>query len=108
MDAIDQAAPELCKLANLPVPAVLIRVCGAKFTRLAATLTVEDTAVELALDKGFLLGGNKEQPLLEVEVEYKSGDEQKAEQFAYALAQTFNLKSERKSKFRRAMDLAQE
>ncbi len=103
--SIEKAAPMLCKLAGLPAPTSLVSVCGAKFTRLAATLSLENATVELALDKGFLLGGGKELPLLEVEIEYKGGDESAAETFAFALAKEYGLSPERKSKFRRAIDL---
>ncbi len=108
MDSIREAAPVLCKLADLPVPESLVPVCGAKFTRLAATLQLENATVELALDKGKLLGGGKELPLLEVEVEYKSGEETTAEAFAFALAKEYALIPEHKSKFKRAMELTAE
>lgn len=107
-DAIEAAAPALCKLIGLPVPEALEPVCGAKFTRLAVAISLKDTLVELALDKGVLLGGGKELPLLEVEIEYKGGDETAAEAFARDLAKTYGLTLETKSKFRRAMDLATE
>ena len=108
MDSIQQAVPMLCKLADLPVPRSVVPVCGAIFTRLAATLQMENATVELALDKGHLLGGGRERPLLEVEIEYKSGSESAAEAFAFALAQEQGLAPEKKSKFKRAMDLAAE
>ena len=108
MDSIREAAPVLCKLAGLPAPEVLVPVCGAKFTRLAATLSLETVTLELALDNGLLLGGNKELPLLEVEIEYKSGEEKDGEIFAYSLAAELGLSPEHKSKFRRAMDLTAE
>ena len=82
-------------------------LCGAKFTRLAATLTLPGCTVELALDDGFLLGGGKEQPLCEVEVELKSGSEDAAAAFAMVLAQEYGLRPETRSKIARAMALAQ-
>ena len=108
MCSIEEAAPVLCKLAGLEAPTSLVPVCGAKFTRLAATLTLQKATVELALDKGFLLGGGKEQPLFEIEIEHKAGDEREAEIFAFALAKSLGLSPEHKSKFRRAMDLTAE
>ena len=104
--SIQDAAPMLCKLAGVPAPTALVEVCGARFTRLAATITLENTTIELALDKGSLLGGGKELPLLEVEIEYKQGNEATAKAFAFALAKQYGLIPETKSKFRRAMDLA--
>lgn len=81
-------------------------VCGAKFTRRALTVAHQDATVELALDRGILLGGGKEIPLCEVEVELKSGQPEQAVAFAQALAEKFGLQSENRSKFRRALSLA--
>ena len=49
--------------------------CGARFTRKALTLAAGTGTVELALDQGVLLGGGKELPFAEVEVELKQGRE---------------------------------
>ena len=51
----------------------LVPVCGARFRRLATTMDYQDARLEVALDKGVLVGGGKELPLLEAEVELKSG-----------------------------------
>ena len=83
-----------------------IATCGAKFTRLAGLINAPDCTVELALDAGALLGGGKEVPLCEVEVELKQGSEEAAAAFAQKLATKFGLIPEEKSKFRRALDLA--
>ena len=45
-------------------------------------------------------------PLLEVEVEVKSGSEEAATAFAATLAQEYGLTVENKSKYRRALGLA--
>ena len=84
----------------------VVPVCGAKFTRRALTVDHQDTTLELALDRGILLGGGKEVPLCEVEVELKSGQPEKAVDFAEALAEKFGLQTENRSKFRRALALA--
>jgi len=55
-----------------------------------------------------LLGGGKEMPLCEMEVELKTGEDADVEAFAAALAEQYDLKPQPRSKFRRAMDLAQE
>ena len=47
--------------------------CGAKFTRLAKAIPRPGGRVELALDEGILLGGGRELPFAEVEVELKDG-----------------------------------
>ena len=110
---IEDAIPVLCKLGctedliALTAPG-LVRVCGARFTRQCKTLAVEGSTVELALDRGILLGGGRELPLCEVEVELKDGREDDALLFAQILAAKYGLQQETKSKFRRALDLAKE
>ena len=81
-------------------------VCGARFDRLAGPIKGDGFTAELALDRGMLLGGGRERPFMEVEVELKSGSDQAAAQFARQLADEFGLKDEPKSKYRRALDLA--
>ncbi len=85
----------------------LLPVCGARFTRLAARVPTADGEAELALDSGVLLGGGRELPLCEVEVELKSGSEASVKALAEALAAKYALTEEPNSKFRRAMALAQ-
>ena len=80
--------------------------CGAKFTRLAGLLELEDCTAELALDEGVLLGGGRELPFREVEVELKSGSEEAVTAFAEALAAELGLKSQPHSKVARARTLA--
>ena len=111
-DSIQTAIPELCKLSSLDDLAEMTGggvspVCGARFTRLACQIAIEQAEVELALDQGILFGGGRETPLAEVEVELKSGSEEAACRFAQDLASRFDLIPEEKSKFRRALDLAQ-
>ena len=108
---IQAAIPVLCKLGcpeDLVTLAAsgVIAVCGARFTRLHTEITLGTDTVELALDAGALLGGGKEVPLCEVEVELKQGSEEAAAAFAQKLATKFGLIPEEKSKFRRALDLA--
>ena len=81
-------------------------VCGARFTRLALPLEVPGATVELALDRGKLLGGNRESELLEVEVELKEGSDAAAIAFARVLEQRYGLVREQRSKYRRALGLA--
>ena len=79
--------------------------CGARFTRLAKTIELPGGRVELALDEGVLLGGGRELPFAEVEVELKSGSDAVAKDFAATLAAEFGLKKQPKSKLARAMAL---
>lgn len=110
---IHSALPVLCQLAQQQeleklAQAGLVQVCGARFHRVARTLTLENCCVELAMDEGVLLGADRQLPLCELEIELKSGDPQAAVAFADALAERFDLQPESKSKFRRALDLAKE
>ena len=79
--------------------------CGARFTRLAKALQLPGGSVELALDEGVLLGGGRELPFAEVEVELKSGEDSVAQAFAGELAKEFDLREQPKSKLARAMAL---
>ena len=111
--AIEDGVLELCKLGaprELLVLTVngVTEVCGARFTRLAKMLELENCTVELALDRGVLLGGGQELPFAEVEVECKSGSEAAAEAFAERLAADFGLAPEYASKHKRALALTKE
>ena len=109
---IQTALPELCKLSKMPELAQLTAggvkpVCGARFTRIAKTLILEDCTVELALDEGILFSAQRDEALCEVEVELKSGSREGAYAYAMALAGTFGLQREMTSKFRRALALTE-
>lgn len=111
--SITEGIPSLCQAGADPelvelTSSGLIEVCGARFTRLAMTLAIPGGTVELALDRGVLLGNGRELPLAEVEVELKEGTDEAAVTFAKALADEFGLIPEEKSKFARAMALAME
>lgn len=80
--------------------------CGARFVRRSVKLPAGNGLVELALDRGVLLGGGQELPFAEVEVELKNGTDQDAIDFAKKLAEQYELTPEHKSKLRRALALA--
>lgn len=82
-------------------------VCSARFTRLACDVHTADGLAELALDSGSLCGGTREIPLCEVELELKSGSEEALQALAEGLIRTYILKPEPRSKFSRAVALAQ-
>ena len=110
-DDIHAAIPQLCKLGATEELLALTcggiaPVCGAKFNRKAKLLVLEKCAVEIALDQGVLLGGNRQLPIREVEVELKDGSEEAAVAFAAELAKEYGLTPENRSKFRRAQLLA--
>ncbi len=111
-DCIEAAIPVLCKLGcSLDLPALtkegLIPICGARFTRRAKALTLPGCTVEIALDQGVLLGGGRQQPLCELEVELKEGSRKACCAWSQALAERYGLIPEAKSKFRRALALAE-
>lgn len=83
----------------------LVHICGAKFTRLAKNVSLLECTVEIALDKGVLLGGGKTEPLCEAEVELKAGAKAACNEFGKELADRFGLVTEQKSKFARALAL---
>lgn len=80
--------------------------CGARFTRLEKIVELSDCTVEIALDEGVLLGGGKEIPLCEIEVELKKGAEESAVNWASHLAARYGLLQLTESKFHRAAILA--
>jgi len=104
------AIPELCKL-EVPkdleelVKEGLTEVCGARFTRIAKTIQLPEATAELALDSGVLLGGGRQIPLCEIEVELKEGKPEAVAAFAGQLALGIGLTPEKFSKFRRALAL---
>ena len=110
-DNLMRAIPELVKM-GAPIQLMelsisgLMQVCGAKFTRLAQKLEYEGTLLELALDKGVLIGGHLTEPIQEVEVELKDGSEEGMNAFIAQLREKFELTPEKKSKYKRAMALA--
>lgn len=91
----------LIPLAEKP----LVPTCGARFTRRAKTVSLPDCTVEIALDEGTLLGGGNVEPLCEIEVELKAGNQDAAAAFSGKLAEKYGLQPENRSKFARAKAL---
>ncbi len=83
----------------------VIPICGAAFTRLAVDVAFGESKLELALDEGILFREDRKTPLLELEVELKSGRDADAAAFAALLAAQYGLSPEPKSKFKRAREL---
>ena len=109
-DDICTAIPALCKLGAPADLAELVKeglqnVCGARFTRQAAIVQQGQTTLELALDRGILFSGERQQPLCEVEIELKHGLRADALIYAGILAAQFTLTPQPYSKFRRALAL---
>ncbi len=91
--------PQAQALADGPLEVV----CGARFTRLACDVG----SAELALDSGILLGAGKEIPLCEVEAEHKQGDPTETLALAQVIMDRYGLQPEPRSKFARAIALAE-
>lgn len=83
-------------------------ICGARFLRRCRMISGEGFTAELALDAGILLGGGREIPLCEVELELKEGSREALIAFSDAFAARFRLEPEHDSKFVRAAALAKE
>lgn len=107
---IHEAIPNLCQLAGSNALAQLaerglVETCGARFTRTARKLVAGSTMVELALDKGVLINGEKEQPFAELEIELKGGFREEVQVIGHLLAAAYELEPENKSKFLRSKEL---
>ncbi len=107
---IEDAVPQLCRLSGSNALAELaknglVAICGARFTRTARMLQAGSTTVELAMDRGVLLGGGKEKPFYELEVELKEGHPEECQIIGHLLAASFGLKTESRSKYQRAREL---
>ena len=100
---VRRGAPEgLMALYELPLRVA----CGARFTRYCRLTELPGCQVELALDRGVLLGATKELPFWELEVELKQGTEKAWLDWCRSFAGEQNLQKEPKSKFARAAALA--
>lgn len=104
MSLVRRGAPEeLAELYNRP----LRSRCGARFSRRLRLLELPEAQVELALDKGVLLGGGKELPFWELEAELKAGSAEALARWCRELAREMGLEEEPRSKFSRASGLAE-
>lgn len=111
-DDITAGIPILCKLGApkellLLTAEGVIPICGARFTRETKLFTGDGFTAELALDTGVLTGGDREEALCEVELELKSGSREALNDYAADFARQFRLEAQPKSKFRRALALAE-
>lgn len=85
----------------------LRETCGARFTRRCKRVEFDGAVLELALDEGVLTGGTRSEPLCEIELELKSGPDTALFEASTQLAERYSLVPERKSKFQRALALAE-
>lgn len=109
-DSLEHGLRQLIKLGAPQALADLYKqgltpVCGAKFTRKRRTITESFGEAELALDEGFLTGGNRDQFFREIEVELKSGKEEDFLLWCQTFRADYQLTPEKKSKYARAIAL---
>lgn len=84
----------------------LIQLCILKFYRSAYKLKIKENCIlELSFDKGEMIKGEKKQEFMEIELEFKSGDENKFHTYANMLESKFDLRIQPLSKIARAMKL---
>lgn len=97
----DGAPGELLDLADRLVPQ-----CSVKFTRTAAPLLLPGgSTAELALDRGTLSAGEKQEALLELELELLTGEPDGIVELAAYLESKYALSKEHNSKYARALRL---
>jgi triphosphatase len=77
-----------------------------RFTRRAADVRFKDAAVEVALDRGVIVAGGKRAPLLELELELKSGAAARLLRYAQTLVAPLELRLSLASKAERGYRLA--
>ncbi len=103
---IDQGAPR--ELKSLLKGNPLVAICGAEFDRKAAYLFMDDgVRIEMAGDLGYLFGGDKKEPICELELELLYGDAGSLPPLCWQLLGDYGLQEEKRSKYQRAKALAE-
>lgn len=107
---IQEAIPHLCRLSGSNALAQLVErglveTCGAKFTRTARMLVAGSTMAELALDRGVLTNGDREEAFAELEIELKRGFREEVQAMGVLLSSAYELETETRSKFQRSKEL---
>lgn len=76
------------------------------FTRRAADIRLKDAVVEVALDRGAVISGRDREPILELEIELKSGAAGRMLRYAQSLVEPLELRLSLASKAERGYRLA--
>lgn len=97
---VQAGAPQV--LLSLCENEELLPVCGARFTRITAPLSLDGCTATLCGDVGELYAGAKSIPLCELELELSVGSEEALFSFGRQLAERYGIKEGNKSKFARA------
>ncbi|MDR3271026.1 MAG: CYTH domain-containing protein [Peptococcaceae bacterium] len=108
--------PDLRCFAHLEIGSELVRLVGerplealfkTRFERSATLLqTPAGSVVELAIDRGQIIAGEKSVPIQEIEIELKSGHPQDVINLGAELAAVYPLRPEKKTKYSRGVELA--
>lgn len=77
-----------------------------RFTRRAADVRLKDAVVEVALDRGAVIAGKRRKPLLELEIELKSGEPRRLLRYAESLVEPLALRLSLASKAEQGYRLA--
>lgn len=111
-NTIEEGAAILADNPQLPDSArqallggVFVPTCGAKFTRQTRLCRVENTTFDLCADMGRLTGGDKTEPLREIELELVEGDPAVLERVAQGLMDAYGISVCTLSKQQRALAL---
>ena len=102
---VKQGAPEL--LLTLCENEELLPVCGARFTRITAPLSLDGCTATLCGDVGELYAASRSIPLCELELELSEGSEEALLSFGRQLAGRFGIHEGKESKFARAKALTE-
>lgn len=108
-----QPRPEL--FSDLPIGVALLEAVGDRilaprfstvFERRVAEVMFEDACIELAVDFGLIIAGERNEPINELELELKSGAKTALLRLGAIIARQLPVVPEHKSKFYRALVLA--
>jgi len=83
----------------------LIKICRANFTRSSVDVGYGDTLMELSVDIGELLAGDRSEPVCELEIELKEGDARDLVALGDELSARLPLAPEPRSKYGRCLSL---
>jgi inorganic triphosphatase YgiF len=95
------------EIASLTAGKPLVNICRDDFTRTSAILYMEEgVVVELSMDVGTTHAGDKEGPILEMELEVLAGSLVAMQPFCRALGERYGLMPETTTKYEKSYALA--
>lgn len=86
----------------------LTPIVQTNFVREVVILTIGNDKIEIAMDKGEIIGNGNKAPILEIELELKAGKEKILIELGEKLMKEFSLKLSNKSKFLRGLELCKD